>query len=152
MNSQLSGGVEPFLISPDIKLRVASKIVLNCLCPFHVAMQVLEKEELEFIFQKLKSLSAHDNDCIPIADLLALLIAYAYHSDNRRIMLEGNFSDILSDLIESGTEVEQSLVAKLSTMMLSDSSDAPVSSIASIPEIVNDHNTSQDLGKFNFKI
>ena len=155
-NSKLSQSVEPFLISPSVEIRVTSKMVLNCLDSYHGAVQILQKDELDFIIQKVsleaQSQSADNDDYVSKTDLLTLLIACAHHKDNREIMLERNISDFLSDLIENGTEVEQALVAELVSIVLSESSSAPASSMQTSKSVTYTSNVLQEAeepGKFN---
>ena len=125
-------------------------MVLNCLDSYHGAVQILQKDELDFIIQKISSeaqdQSADNEDYVSKTDLLALLIACAYHKDNREIMLERNISNFLSDWIESGTEVEQALVAELVSMVLSESNSAPSKSVTYTSDVLQE---TEEPGKFN---
>ena len=95
-------------------------MVINGMCPCHKAMEVLQKEELEFILHEIRATRSDAYSYLSTADLVALLIGYACYPDNCRVMFEQDVSEILSDLIETGTEVEQTLVAELASMMLKD--------------------------------
>lgn len=141
--------VEPFLDSPNVKLRIASKMVLHCLRLHHgqIPVRYLQQDEFDFILQTLTtSLPAQGSD-FQIADLLAFLVASAHYPDNRSVMLKGNVSDVLSDLIDTGTELEQTLVAELASMMLSDTPDDPPGSSIPIPEGLIDIDTNVSQGK-----
>lgn len=92
--------------------------------PYLKDMPVLQRDELETILQKLNAGTADDEGDVHVqaADLLTFLIARAHHVDDCRVMLEGNTSEVLSDIIETGTEVEQNLVAELASKMLDETS------------------------------
>ena len=149
-NSKLSQSVEPFLISPSIEIRVTSKMVLNYLDSYHGAVQILQKDELDFIIEKVSSeaqdQSAANEDYVSKTDLLAFLIACAHNKDNREIMLERNITNFLSDWIESGTEVEQALVAELISMVFSESNSAPSKSVTYTSNVLRE---TEEPGKFN---
>ena len=100
-------------------------------------MPVLQKDELEIILQKLSAGACIlDDDDVPATDLLGFLIARAHHADDCRVMLEGNTPDVLSDVIETGTEVEQNLAAELVSEMFSETSSTSINSIP-IPDDIS---------------
>lgn len=108
-----------------IKLRVTSKIVLKRLQP-DVNTLILDEDELEYILQELQAL---ESDCVlTTADLLDFLLTNAHHPDSRKVLLKSSLSDVLSDMIDTGTEVEQALVAELISAMLSEDASIPITS------------------------
>ena len=143
--SQIIKSIEPFLHSSNIRLRIVSKVAMNRLCPYHTVTRNLQVDEFEFIRHEIcaersDALSVYDH--LSTADLVALLMMYAHYPDNCRVMLEQDISEILTNLMDTGTEVEQILVAELASLMLSDTGNTPINS-SSNPELP----LSQDLGK-----